>query len=326
METETMTDQWELTIVDAAPPAASLDGLAIGDIDGDGNDEIVASGDGSLLWYRPATVEKGVIAEGTFSVGVTIGDADGDGKLEVVVGCVYESDRNMGFVSYYKLVGGKWESHTIDPQLSRSAHDLLFADVDGDGRDELITCNPDHSSGGLYIYKPTDDPTKHWIKHAVQESVFAEGTAVGDVNGDGKVEMLYGPYLFTPPAGGAFAGPWTKSVVAPSFREMCRGALFDISGNGRLDAVLAESEFLEGRIAWFENRLGEDDDQPWIMHEIDRGLYYAHSLEIRRDDSSGEIRIFVAEMAEGGWRAPRNVAARTKPFCTTSMATDNSKW
>jgi len=308
-----VADQWELTILDADPPATDLGGLAVGDIDGDGHDEIVTIGSGGVFWNRPADGERGVIAEGIFTVGVTIGDVDGDGKPEVVAGCMHDPENKMGSVRYYKLVGGKWLCHIVDPALSRSAHDLFFADVDGDGKEELVSCNPDHSDGGLYIYKPTDDPTKPWTRHAVQEGTFAEGTAVGDVNGDGKMEMLFGPYLYTPPAEGAFAGPWTRSHVAPSFREMCRGALFDISGNGRLDAILAESEFLEGRIAWFENCPGQGGKPTWRMHEIDRGLYYAHSMQVRRDEQ-GAIRIFVAEMAEGGWRAPRNYDARLMEY------------
>lgn len=58
---------WELTILDGAPSGAAFEGLgslALADIDGDGNREILTAGEGALLWYRPATVERGCVAQG----------------------------------------------------------------------------------------------------------------------------------------------------------------------------------------------------------------------------------------------------------------------
>ena len=46
---------WERIILDAAPPALNLGSLAVGDVDGDGHQEIVTGGVGALLWYWPAT-------------------------------------------------------------------------------------------------------------------------------------------------------------------------------------------------------------------------------------------------------------------------------
>lgn len=312
-----MAQSYEMTILDADPPALDLGGLAVGDIDGDGHEEIVVEGNGGLLWYRPDTLDKGVIATGRFTVGLTMGDIDGDGAIEVVASHITGPDM-MGAITWYKPEGrlsGPWRSGTIDPAISRSAHDLLFADVDGDGRDELIACPPDSKHGGLYIYRPGDDPSQPWDKHAIQEGLFCEGTAVGDVDGDGRAEVLYGPYLFHSPEAGPYAGPWRKSVVAPSFREMCRGTLVDITGNGRPDIIIVESEYLNGRMAWIENRTLEDADNPWVVHEIDRHLYYAHSLDVR-PGARGELIVFTAEMAAGGWHAPRNRDARLIEYTT----------
>lgn len=59
-------NNWKMTILDAYVPAMDLGNLAAGDIDGDGNTEVVAGGNGILMWYRPATFEKGVIGEENF--------------------------------------------------------------------------------------------------------------------------------------------------------------------------------------------------------------------------------------------------------------------
>ena len=58
---------WELTILDADPGIDLMASCAVGDIDGDGNMEIVIGGmycggaPSGLIWYRPATGEKGRI-------------------------------------------------------------------------------------------------------------------------------------------------------------------------------------------------------------------------------------------------------------------------
>ena len=78
-------------LINGLAPSGSLDSLAVADIDGDGRIEMVTGGGsdggkGALLWYRPGTFERGLIAQGHFHVGVALEDLDGDGRLEIVCG------------------------------------------------------------------------------------------------------------------------------------------------------------------------------------------------------------------------------------------------
>jgi hypothetical protein len=100
---------------------------------------------------------------------------------------------------------------------------------------------------------------------------------------------------------------------------MCRTALVDITGNGRPDVVIAESEYLEGRISWFENRLVETPETPWVEHEMERGLVYAHSMSAWKESESGAAKVFVAEMAQGGWNPPYNWDARLIQYLTSDL-------
>jgi FG-GAP-like repeat len=302
-------DFWDMLILDGHPPYGDLASLAVGDIDGDGNDEIVIGGDGGLLWYRPATLDKGVIAEGRFHVGLTLEDIDGDGLPEIFAGTYTEPMPNLWY-KMGKTIDDEWTRHVVDPAPGGGAHDLLFVDIDGDGRKELIANACARKPFGLFIYKPGDDLTAPWSRHVVQEGYFTEGLMVADLNGDGRLEIVHGPDLWLPPEDGPLSGPWRRQVLARGFREMVRVALVDVTGNGRQDVVVAESEFYEGRASWFENRMVEDPANPWIEHPLEGGLYYAHSLDARRDDKSGAVGIFIGEMAEGGWSAPRNRDAR----------------
>jgi hypothetical protein len=306
---------WELTILDADPPAGGLGSCAAADIDGDGHVEMVIGGGGALLWYRPATFERGVIAEGRFVVGLATEDVDGDGCLEIVSGMEDGGSQIAWFKSRGGIVG-PWDRHMVDGACTGSPHDVLFADMDGDGRNELVAVAAYSDTPGLFIYKPGADLTAPWPRHTVQAGYFADGTSVADLDGDGRLEIISGPAWYHAPPGGAFSGLWERRVFAPNFREMCRTSCARVTGSARPDIVISEAEYLDGLLSVFENRLLEDPREPWAELRLADDLQYAHSLRAWRQ--GGRAHIFVAEMAAGGWVDFYNYDARLLHFSTSN--------
>jgi hypothetical protein len=312
--------EWSLTIIDAEPPNSDLGSLACGDIDGDGHVEVVVAGTRALSWYRPAKLEHGVIDSGpVFQVGVTLVDLDNDGVLELVIGdCdppkhlfIYKPgptpsgkpeiiDRAKSRLACH--LDAPWRKIIIDDQVAGSPHDVIACDIDGDGVLELVANNID-AHPGLFIYK-REDPARidgPWHKAVVQTGYFEEGLAAADIDGDGRIELSAGPNLYTQTAG----GEWTRHALAPDFREMCRNAAIDIDGDGVAELVVIESEYMDGRIAWFDHTLAG-----WVRHDLPGRHVFGHSLDARRDSVTGRVTIFIAEMAQGGWNPPYNWDAR----------------
>lgn len=313
-----MSAQWELTVLDGDPQQAQdLGSLAAGDLDGDGHQEIITGGNGALLWYRPATGARGVIATGAFGVGLALEDVDGDGRLEVVTAEETGGPQQIVWFRPGTDLRGTWQRHVIDDACDGSAHDIVFADMDGDGQRELVANAAYCAHPGLFVYKPGADVTAPWVKHPVGQGAFAEGVSIGDLDGDGRLDLVHGPYVYLQPTSDPYAGPWERTVFAPSFREMCRTALVDVTGRGRLDIIVAESEYMDGRFSWFENRLREDPQHPWWEREIDHGWVYAHSLQAWSEGKRAHV--FIAEMAAGGWNAPRNWDARVLELTTADQ-------
>jgi hypothetical protein len=312
---------WDRIILDAAPPVLDLGGLAVGDVDGDGRQEIVVAGNGVLLWYRPGTTERGTIAEGRFVVGLALEDVDGDGQLEVFAGqgmpVQDDPETTVWEIAWFDpgtALDAPWSRHVVATGCNGSAHDILFCDVDGDGLREMIANAAYCAVPGVFLYKPGQDLEAPWAEHTVVTGVFSEGLSAGDLNGDGRIEIVHGPDWYVAPGAGPYAGTWVRQVYAHAFREMCRTALVDVTGDGRLDIVIAESEYPDGRMAWFENALVEG--QGWIAHRMEAGswpLNFAHSLQAW-DDAGGRPYVFVAEMAAGGWNQPYNWDARLLQF------------
>lgn len=315
---------WELTILEGNALNSRMSSVAAGDIDGDGRVEIVAAGDG-LVWYRPETRERGVIVEpgSTFiHGGMKLADIDGDGILEVISGeSPTMADSQGGGKSLLvwfkpqKDLRQPWERFVIEPDYPGYAHDLMLADLDGSGDRKIVAISVYSSVLGLYVYQRNGDARQPWTANTVSEGYFADGTCVGDVDGDGIMEIVCGPDLYKAPPGGVMAGRWHRSVYAPDFRDMCLTALVDITHTGRPDIVVAEAEYLNGRLSWFENRTLEDPSHPWAEHFLQDGMAYAHSM-FAGDGTKKGASFAVGEMERGGWYAPYNHDARIIGFST----------
>ena len=301
---------WELMLLDPDPPLEMTGSLTVGDIDGDGNVEVLIGGN-DLLWYRPATFERGKAVTGPIQCGLDLADIDGDGRLEAVMGLTADpAAREGGWhgdypckVSCFKPgsdLSAPWKEWVIDPLIEGNPHDTIAADLDGDGVIEVIATAVYCDHPKLFIYKQSGDPARPWQKHTVSDGFFADGTAAGDLDADGMMEIISGPYLYHAPPAGAFAGPWERTNLAAGFREMCRAALVDITGTGRPDVVICEAEFLEGRIAWFENRMLEDPENP--AENILGGIRYLAYLLKTFKDYKDQIHLTFAAYNAGPTR------------------------
>lgn len=306
---------WELTIADANARADEFSGLDIADVDSDGNCELVCGGkgEGAVAWFRPATRESGEIDTGVkCHVGLALYDIDGDGKCEAVLGVARAMDADEWTIVCYKMrdcMEGAWDRYVIDPAFNGPPHDILFADADGDGKTELVVSSCGVDDPGIHVYRFGGDFSRPWEKRTIARGYFAEGTAIADLDGDGRMEALCGPNMYKAPAEGPYTGEWTHSVYAPNHREMCRTALCDITGDGTMDILCVDSEFLDGTFSWFENRSKTDTVCPWVEHVVETGLVYCHTLDAVRQ-ADGSVRVLLAEMAQGGWHAPKNHDAR----------------
>lgn len=154
-------------------------GLGFGDINGDGRGDFVVS-KGWLEAPSDSFKGKWILHRefdlGTASVPILVEDVNRDGKNDLIVGQAH----GYGLDWYEQILdkSGKrsWEKHAIDPAHSQY-HTMMWADIDNDGKMELITgkryrAHNGEDAGsndpiGLYYFK--------WNGHSFVKNIISYG-------------------------------------------------------------------------------------------------------------------------------------------------------
>jgi hypothetical protein len=228
------------------------EGASFGDFNRDGVTDVVAGPDWyegpgygarHALWPRTAFDPHGY-SDCFFQ---WVRDLDGDGWPDVLV---------VGFpgvpAAWYenpKSSDGAWTRHDV-LQNAVDNESPAFVDLTGDGEPELV-----HSTGGVLGWSaPDHGASEPWVFHALSDErgyvAFTHGLGVGDVDGDGRADVLEATgYFLQPPS---FAGEplWTR-VDQPFGAGGAQMPVLDVDGDGDADVVTSLAAHGYG-LAWFE--------------------------------------------------------------------------
>lgn len=231
------------------------EGIASGDVDKDGQIDVIYG----PHWYAgPEFSKKQEIypavpqrregyADNFFN---WVHDFDRDGWNDILVvgfpgtpAFVYRNPGKDG-------LSGLWEKLQVADSVSNEAPQ--FTDITGDGIPELVCTREGHY--GFYIPNK-EKPLEPWTFVSISDNIaptpFGHGLGVGDVNSDGRLDMIATDGWMEQPAEGAVEGVWKfrKHSFARAAADMFA---YDVDGDNDADIITSLSAHDFG-LAWYEN-------------------------------------------------------------------------
>lgn len=165
-------------------------GLAFGDLDGDGWEDLAVS---KWVNFQTAVYKNVAGVLQTTPVwqsgntggdrGVSWSDVDGDNDLDLAVG-------DSPTVLYTNTAGVLSQTWTSTPPATSNPQDMRFFDVDRDGDDDLAEIQ--FSSGRVFIYLNSGGALGATPAYSYDDPAVGNAVAFGDINGDHWPDMVVG--------------------------------------------------------------------------------------------------------------------------------------
>ncbi len=144
---------------------------------------------------------------------------------------------------------GHWNRHTVLNQVGNESP--TFTDLTGDGKPEIV-CVIDGNFG--YASPDWKNPSAKWTFTPITRQggwgPFTHGLGVGDLNGDGRLDVLFSNGWFEQPASLEDDPEWHRHD-APFARSGAQIFAYDVNGDGLTDVVTALAAHGFG-LAWHE--------------------------------------------------------------------------
>ncbi len=331
---------WKKTVIEKQ---FRSEGVAVADVNKDGKNDVL-NGD---FWYEAPSWDRheirkpGEYGDGLHSYSDCMAcwadDINGDGWADLVV---------VGFPGnpayWYENPKGKpghWPRH--DVASSACNETPLYADLFGDGHRVLVMGwqpKGQDNEGTMAWFTPGSDPTQPWEMHAVSErggpekkgipgtQKFSHGLGVGDLNGDGRQDVICtGGWWEQPESARSGSTAWAfhPAGLGEAAADMI---VYDVNGDKKADII--DSSAHKFGLWWFEQGAPKDGNPAFTRHDLYPDLVSETHAMIAADINGDGLKDLIT--GKRFWSHGRSEPGSEKParlyWLEASRTTDGRVW
>jgi len=208
-------------------------------------------------------------------------DANGDGRLDIITGSWWSE--GLYWRENPKKAGAEWKTHKIE--ATTNIETIRYFDIDNCGTVEIFPNTPGEPQSFFKLTGPGE-----FKRYTISEGASGHGMGFGDVNGDGKTDIILANGWLENP-GDCFAPGWKFHEF--KYTEPFGGApgasvpilVYDVDGDGINDIIIGAGH---GFGLWW---LQQTADGEFIPHEIDMKCSQYHDMQLFDIDNDGELEL-----------------------------------
>ncbi|MEZ6118197.1 MAG: FG-GAP-like repeat-containing protein [Pirellulaceae bacterium] len=299
--------------VEVTPHVRNAATITVGDIDGNGTQDIVVGTTAGRLELSLSVFfnaddgesfsERLIVSENT-SRAVTLQDIDGDGDLDL-------AGSGINSIYWHENLDGKGnfgEAILIADGLA-NPRATASGDFDEDGDIDLVFVDYVADGGSVSLYENPGNSQPSWNRHLLTETAKGPiALAAADFDNDQDLDIAVTSagddsvfWLENMDGFGTFSG--ARSISGGAGQTYVLQAA-DLDSDGDLDAIAAS--FLDGKLVWYENSDGPHGrfSTQRIISTQTEGVLGFHTVDF---DGDGDLDVFSASVRGDKWAWHENL-------------------